>query len=391
MEHKQLKREQQEVLSLLKEIDKLCRKNKIDYYLSPQLTLCGVTGQPFPQDPLAGVVLMKVPDMERFRQAFETAQPHRRALESMKNNKRFPGFYLRYENLDTLCFNLDEGRNFRSPGLGINIVPLRGIISSRKRHLWSRALEIGWRETCDGNSRKPGLKNLLCKIPVRLASLVGRARLGRHLYDKFQKGQAGTDAQEYVLRLDKDTTYYYPAEIFEKTSRMLLEGEKFMVPDQKVWYLQKTYGANYEEVLAEEYKPNPAVMASALVSWEDFFEETGSLKKLIRARRKQYLKDSIGRRRQRYYNWCWNYAKLCASRRNLNAYYEEKKDYIRNLYKNGDYMRLEAIFRPYTRVMQRCLKEKDVYVADDEIIEIYMNVIEKTGNQELKAQIDKCW
>lgn len=118
-----MKREQQEVLSLLKEIHTICKKNGINYYLSPQLTLCGVTGQPFPQDPLAGVVLMKIPDMEKFRQILEEEPAQARVVESMRDNKRFPGFYLRYVNTNTLCYQLNEGRNFKAPGIGIDILP----------------------------------------------------------------------------------------------------------------------------------------------------------------------------------------------------------------------------------------------------------------------------
>lgn len=55
------------ILSLLQEIDEICRRNKIEYYLSPRLTLCAVEGHPFPQNPMFGVVLMKTADMERFR------------------------------------------------------------------------------------------------------------------------------------------------------------------------------------------------------------------------------------------------------------------------------------------------------------------------------------
>lgn len=386
-----MKREQQEVLSLLKEIDKICRKNKIPYYLSPQLTLCGVTGQPFPQDPLCGVILMKIGDMERFRKAVEENPPERRALESMKNNKRFPGFYLRYENMDTLCYRLDEGRNFQYPGIGVDILPLRGKIASRKKHLWNRALEVGWQQSCYRYNNKPGLKSSLCKLPIRIFSLRGRARLGGRLYEKFLGEQAAEGCDEYVLRLSQTETLYYPAEIFKRTAQLELEGNKFLVPNGKIWYLQKTYGYDYENVPAEELKPDWAVMTSALVGYEEYFQETGSLKKLIKARRRQYLKDSIGRRRQRYYNWCWSYAKLCAGQRVLDTFYEEKKDYIKNLYKNGDYVRLEAVFRPYTRMTQRCLKEKEIYASDEETMEIYLDVLEKTGDIELKGQIEKYW
>lgn len=199
------------------------------------------------------------------------------------------------------------------------------------------------------------------------------------------------ETKEYVVRTDRNNSMYFPAEIFEKTGRVVLEGETFMVPDKKIWYLQKVYGSEYEQVPAEEYKQDPAVMTSALVGYEEFFAEAGSQKKLIKARRRLYVKDSVGRRRQRYYNWCWSYAKLCAVERNVGEFYKKNKDYIKNLYKNGDYMRLEGIFRPYTKIMQRCLKEKELYVPDEEILEVYLAVMGKIGRQDLKEQAEQYW
>lgn len=334
---------------------------------------------------------MKIPDMEKFRQAVEEEQADGRILESMQNNKRFPGFYLRYVNTNTLCYRLNEGRNFKAPGIGIDILPLRGLMSSRMGHLWNRALEVGWQQTCDKYNDKPGLKKIVCGIPVKLLSMGGRAHLGKSLYEKFCKKQAVAGTKEYVVRMGRNGSQYYPAEIFNKTSHVTLEGETFLAPDEKIWYLQKTYGPDYMEEQAEEYKPNPAVMTSALVGYEEFFAEAGSQKKFIKARRRQYVKDSVGRRRQRYYNWCWSYAKLCAVERNVGEFYLKNKDYIKNLYENGDFMRLESIFRPYTKIMQRCLKEKELYVPDEEILEIYLAVMGETGNQELKTKAEQYW
>ena len=55
-----MNKKQKVIVSLLKEIDEICRQNNIMYYLSPRLTLCAVTEQPFPQNPLFGVGMMKV-------------------------------------------------------------------------------------------------------------------------------------------------------------------------------------------------------------------------------------------------------------------------------------------------------------------------------------------
>ena len=49
---KKLNKKQKVILSLLQEIDEICRRNKIEYYLSPRLTLCAVEGHPFPQNPM---------------------------------------------------------------------------------------------------------------------------------------------------------------------------------------------------------------------------------------------------------------------------------------------------------------------------------------------------
>ena len=98
-----MNREIKEVVKLLAEIDKICKREGIPYYLGPQLTLCCVTGQEI-TSPHAGVVYMRTADMERFRLAVEKETPDSRIVESMNNNKRFYGFFLRYTDLDTLCF-----------------------------------------------------------------------------------------------------------------------------------------------------------------------------------------------------------------------------------------------------------------------------------------------
>ena len=88
-----MNREQQKVLELLKEIDTICRKNKITYYLSPYLTLCAVTERPFPMNPASNDIYMKTGDMARFKNIFDEEPELRRTLESMENNSRFPGFF----------------------------------------------------------------------------------------------------------------------------------------------------------------------------------------------------------------------------------------------------------------------------------------------------------
>ena len=50
------------------------------------------------------------------------------------------------------------------------------------------------------------------------------------------------------------------------------------------------------------------------------------------------------RRHKDYFNECWDYVEFCGERLNLSVSYEKQKDYIKNLYKNEDYMTLERVF-----------------------------------------------
>lgn len=117
-----MSRENKEVIKLLTEIDKICKRQGISYVLGPQLTLCSVRNQEI-ASPHAGVVYMKTADMERFRQAVQEEIPDGRVVESMNNNKHFYGFFLRYTDLNTLCLRLNEGRNYKYPGMGVDIFP----------------------------------------------------------------------------------------------------------------------------------------------------------------------------------------------------------------------------------------------------------------------------
>ena len=69
------------------------------------------------------------------------------------------------------------------------------------------------------------------------------------------------------------------------------------------------------------------------------------------------------------------------------------KDIINNwnLYKNKDYPQLEKFFAPYTRAMVRSLKNYEIFLTDEEILQVYLDVLGKTGRKALKNKIEKFW
>ena len=177
-----MNREQQKVLELLKEIDTICRKNKITYYLSPYLTLCAVTERPFPMNPASNDIYMKTGDMARFKNIFDEEPELRRALESMENNSRFPGFFLRYTDKDTLFYKLDEYGKYKHPGLGINILPLQCEYGPKGKYLWNRMREEGWKRIYGKKGKWRNRRELGCIWMVRVLSLCGRGWLAKSIF-----------------------------------------------------------------------------------------------------------------------------------------------------------------------------------------------------------------
>lgn len=382
-----MNKKQKVILSLLQEIDEICRQNEIEYFLSPRLTLCAVENQPFPQNPMFGVVLMKTADMERFRKAVEEDPRERRALESMKSHKWFSGFYLRYTNTDTLCLNMDNIRDYAFPGLGISILPLRTpVASARTNRRFSRA-ENAWTEICHINYAERNIKSRINRTLMRLQCLInGRQRQAGRLYDKFVRLHQQPGADTYILKRKKQTTVF-PAEIFAKSKRAVLEGVELQVPAKTTEYLTISYGNNYKNVVTPRYVIPAALAVSARVSYTQFWKEAGDFEKYSKERMRNARKIARSRRHKDYFNECWNYVEFCGERLNMGVDYEKKKDYIKNLYKNEDYMTLEKIFRPYFKMMQKSLQKNELFAEDEEILDIYIDVLEKTGKTVQRGKI----
>lgn len=382
-----MNKEQQEVFSLLMEIDKICREYRIPYYLSPQLTLRAVMNRPLSLNPLTGCVVMKVGDMERFRRAFGKKKRRGRVLESMYSHRFFPGFYLRYENTDTTCYCLHVGKNFRYPGMGVNILPLRGGPASGRKEKILDILETGWLETCYSYGIEWRFSSMMWGMLMRVLCLFGRGRAGRQLYRLFVRGRRNPAGGSYLLKNGRTEARSYPADIFDRTREMPLEGYSFLIPDDYKRYLRTAFGENYAQISPGVYRNNFTVMTSTEVGCEEFQKEAGSQKRFLNARRRQFLMDTPMRRTKENFENAWDHIKLYGAGSEMKTGLRQKKEYIFNLYECGDLMRLEGVFRPYTRWIQWCMEKGEFYKLDDDLMEIYLKYLEETAQGALAGRL----
>ena len=69
--------------------------------------------------------------------------------------------------------------------------------------------------------------------------------------------------------------------------------------------------------------------------------------------------------------------------------YRKKLSYIRNLFKNEDYVELEKAFAGYTRMNDRCLKYEEAFETDPEVFDLYLKYLEKTGRISYMEKVKK--
>ena len=159
---------------------------------------------------------------------------------------------------------------------------------------------------------------------------------------------------------------------------MVIDGRKFPVPGDTYTYLQKYYGEDYQEKVLDNYTVKLSEMVIARIRFEDYFQEVGSQKSLIRKRNRARRKQGHANQKKEYLNWSWNYVKFCASK-------------IINLYKNKDYPALEKVFVPYTKAMVKSLKNDEVFIPDEELQHIYLDMLGVAGRTNLKKKVEKFW
>ena len=74
---------------------------------------------------------------------------------------------------------------------------------------------------------------------------------------------------------------------------------------------------------------------------------------------------------------------------NLAEVYTRKKEYLLNLMENRDYPRLSEELKDYDKIMKKYLEAGELYAPDQEIFQIYLQLLLATGKKSLLNKIKK--
>ncbi|MFR7477437.1 MAG: phosphorylcholine transferase LicD [Acutalibacteraceae bacterium] len=233
------------LLKLLQEIDDICQKYHITYYLGGGTTIGAVRHEGFvPWDDDADV-LMTRNEWKKFVQAFQKEAPKNRALVSPETDPRFPNMFGRYIDTETTAIHQNQVLSDDPAGVVLDIlmldpVPNASILPSYCRDMMLYSDLVNPYVTYSYRYNANSFRYPLYRI---LSLFVGRQRLLRHL-EKKMFCYSEEESTCYALRwggipLISDKRYY------GKSRYAKYETSAFQIPEHTPDYLTWHYGDDW--------------------------------------------------------------------------------------------------------------------------------------------------
>ncbi len=240
-----MKREQEGLLLLLKEIDTICRNNSITYYVSGGTVIGAARHEGFiPWDDDIDVYMTR-DNWNKFRDVMKTQTPNMRALECWENNDKFFNLLGRYMNKETTQIHQFQLYGNSTMGQLVDLFVLDPIINDAEavRQYRSDVMLISdlmndlvmysnrW-SSCDEYAA------LRDRIDIEGRSAVIRELIGR--LEKYNEAESDC----YILRWG-GIPHLFPKEMFREPKYLKFEDMDVPVPTKMCEYLVQLYGLDW--------------------------------------------------------------------------------------------------------------------------------------------------
>ena len=346
------------LVDLLSEIDIICREEHLNYCLAEDTAWNAVNKGFLPDDAYEANIFMPAEDVETFCKAAIIRFPERE-IESLYDNPNFPGFYVRYVDSSSLCFDLDKEKHFQTHGFHINILILRNPIENRFRRKFFSALERLWEY----------------KEEQRLGERSRYYRLGTFFWKCFGERAGSRFLYKSLLKHGK---IRQDGSLFYHTTR-----GRYGNFDKKFWDKKETIWLNGLRFfcLGTQYLPEKAPKYNKL-KWSTIFDENIPYEKFIHGLKKRGLFEAGWiKGREKYAHWYkesaettrkqvqqyWLYMFRTQARFSLWDYYADKRELLNKAYEKGAFDDLREILEPYMKEI-RAYKRKSLGLCFDPII-----------------------
>jgi len=359
----------QKRFELLVEIDHICRKYSIKYFLMGKTFFQAKRCNEFVDGNSDLAVLMDTENAEKFIEAVRKENAPDRYIDSMLVSRDFHRFCLHYGDKNTLDFR--PTLQHSCPGIHVTIEILRFEKQGKMGNTYDRILETGWealsRTSTIGRRVKlyKAYVNLLCHI-------LGKKRLSRRLYKRFMASSGKRKKNRYFRKMYNGKRRFYPAYWFDFQEDVELNGHMFKGMKFADKYLKKIYGQNWEERPIP--KANPDSLRRILdtsMGYEDYLKYLNDHNINPKKQWKRWRKSNNANGPVRSLNGkikkYWFI--LCASNERylLAEQFQPQKEELMELYRSGQDELLIEKMEPYTEIVLLYLRKMISLGVDPEL------------------------
>lgn len=382
--------QQAELLRLLSEIDSICRKHGLRYWLIGEQLLFACQNSRIKG--CEAVVAMFGDDFRKFREIVESTMANSREIEGLDNNAELPGSFFRYVNSRTTMFMCDYAHAYAAPGIAVTVSIIRDARASGIRRRFLKYLELGM-ECSVGNYGEPH-KNWQSRVLYRtIRALLGRRRMAAFV-ERVAKGLEASDASgpAYVKTV-KRKTVSLPAGYFEGSRHGVLEGQGFSIPEKPEVYLKKLYGPSWASRKISYRREDYSNIASTVTPYKVFLsripqgllDDEGFWKE-----RATYLANYRMHvdpmTKQQKANWECLFG--IGERYRLWKLYQPLKPAIMRMWTEGRHDELDLLLEEYLSSAKAYAKKSRAVYFDDDIWEVLLGLCRLDGSDDFADKLE---
>lgn len=213
----------QKLESMLTEVDNICRENGIRYYLIEEALALSIRLGEFPKSRKEFSVAIPVEDVDKFISVVDGIQG--RAVESLCNNDRFPGFYFKYVDLNTTLYNVSSKRvQYKYNAIGINVcVILNNVKSKNALERLKLSIIKKWARIVKRNNRK-----IKAALFMAFSRIIDMTKVWRSFLENDEP------CKKKRLFLSNGTCIELSEIFFGKGKDVAVDGHSYKVPDNDI-------------------------------------------------------------------------------------------------------------------------------------------------------------
>ncbi|MBO5836626.1 MAG: hypothetical protein J6Q92_01895 [Oscillospiraceae bacterium] len=366
---------QGKLLQLLTEIDEICQREQIQYYLCEETAYGAVAKNAFLSENCRANVAMTVKDMQKFMAAVEKAGRADRLVDSMLTNKTYPEFSLHYCDTETTMIKLPFRPVGALPCIGVTIHPIRfkgapGV----KFYRLTRKIQEYSVKTAAGRKFSQKAVVIACRVAYGILG-------SRWLFKRWCAGFAQTKGKAFAVGASK---YVLPKAFLKQAQTAVLEGKEFAVFGNAEEYLNLRYHCqDFREKVPSYAKESPELLISCHIPYEQFLQQAPEMGVDFKAADQNYrkyekLRQIVGNENKKISKY---YAIVDRTQKRFEMYekYMPIKKVLVQLYQQERYEELNALLKPYRSALRSCQKKGLGLCFDKEIFDMTMHILRLEG------------